>query len=97
MKKKLFVFTSLLTTASVAIFTLSSTTSSSDKLLLENIAALADDPAVGWIAGEGVTKCLLKGEPAPQSCATYVCGGTECKQERGLQTPLNGGRLIDCP
>ena len=96
MKKKLFVFMSLLTIASVAIFTLSSTTSSSDKLLLENIAALADDP-VGWIAGEGLTKCLLKGEPAPQSYATHVCGGTECKQEQGLQTPLNGGRLIDCP
>jgi len=58
MKKKLLILASLLIIVLVAFFTFFATMFSSDKLLKENIAALADDPAISWIDDDdaGVNK-----------------------------------------
>jgi len=53
--KKLFITTLLSTIALAAIVTLPNTGSSIDKLLMENIAALADIPPVSWMDGDPIT------------------------------------------
>jgi hypothetical protein len=88
--KKLFITTLLSTIALAAIVTLPNTASSIDKLLMENIAALADDP-VNWIDdGEGgvtrLTDCFVYGANTSNGryhCAAgtgtdalYSCGGS---------------------
>jgi|GEM_PF-3787702 hypothetical protein len=57
MKKKLFIYASLSMLALTTALTISNTMSLPDKLLLKNIEALADDPAVGWIDSGGIYFC----------------------------------------
>ena len=88
MKKKLFIITSLSIIALAAIFTFSNTTSSIDKLFMENIAALADDP-ISWIDDGGaipIDKCQLAGVNIASGGVYHCMAGTSSS----TQYPCNG-------
>jgi len=53
MKKKLFIIASLSIIVLIAFFTLVNIMFKTNKLLMENMEALADDPVCGWIDDGG--------------------------------------------
>ena len=100
MKKNFLTLTSLSVIVLVAIFTFSNTISSQDKLLMESIAALADDPGTNWIDDDpnpnGGERCLtnpiyLKGA----SVGVCTQGLTGCPVNENWTTPAKDAKY-DC-
>lgn len=80
MKKK-FVLTlsiSLAILAVVAVLTITHTYSVADKLLMEKVSALADDPTSDWLVEEGIICVKIAGNEASSTVMGPKCTKAGC-------------------
>ena len=82
-----------------AIITIFNTNSSQNQLIKENAEAMADDP-IDWEesddgeSGAGF-KCLMRAEWHP-SLRVKSCHSGDCNDTEHAQTPIDGGKKINC-
>lgn len=109
-KRIISIFATLCVMAVAAIFMFNNPMSAEERLLRENTQALAicvicaTSPCtcpdgMGEEGGDlgGGARCLLKGDAGTQSTFADVCRNGNCDRIQGLQTPIGGGIIINCP
>ena len=96
MKKKLFVFTLLPIFGLIASFALSNAMPSPDKLLMENIEALADDPAVEKTVAPGELCWTSYTSDEYKSLRVCDTNTGKCYNKDHSTHPNGQGSMVSC-